>query len=70
MMDAHRLAALATLFVGLHNLAQGDAAWAVALDMALSCIVILIVQPASTLLTEVRPTRAGPDTPARVGHVA
>ena len=52
--DVHRLAALASLFVGLHHWGQGNAAWAVALDMALSCAVILIVQPTTALMSEVR----------------
>ncbi len=45
---------MASLFVGLHHWQQGDAAWAVALDMALSCAVILVIQPTIALLSEVR----------------
>ena len=40
--------------MGLHHWWQGDAVWAVALDMTLSCAVILVVQPTNALLSEVR----------------
>ena len=50
----NRLAVLASLFVGLHQWGQGSAGWAVALDMALSCAVLLLVQPTKALLSEVR----------------
>ncbi len=44
---------MASLFVGLHHYLQGDAAWAVALDMLLSCAIILVIQPTNALLSEV-----------------
>ncbi len=48
-----RLAVLACAFVELHYWAQGVAVWAVALDMALCCAVILVIHPTKALMSEV-----------------
>ena len=58
--DVHWLAMLASCFVGIQHRWQGDAARVVALDMMLSCAVILIVQPTLAILSEARALRLCP----------